>query len=99
MNNDKLREEWEKVCDTRNYKSGRYRRLIGSPVHDPHYYPESEYELDADKVADWWLEKMKAERERFVDRSKNVAQPQDAGWEDSQRTVRLSDIISLLGDK
>lgn len=57
---DKLRKEWEKSINPKNYEKGRYSDLIGtenSPLGSVRY-AESEYELDSDKTFDWIITRM-----------------------------------------
>lgn len=35
-------------------------------------------------------------RAELVEKVKQIAMPKDAGWEDSQKTVRLNDLLDLL---
>jgi hypothetical protein len=63
---ESLREEWERVSDSDNYQTGEYRYLLNSPVHDPMNYPESAYELDPEKVADWWLDKLSSLKQELL---------------------------------
>lgn len=64
-----LKMEWEKACDPDTYAKVDHRRLMSDPTCPlyPEWYPESSYELDEEKTADWWLTRLKADRRAVVE--------------------------------
>ncbi len=62
------RELWNNITDIGNFTVGEFHRLNipeNSPLC-PDWYPESSYELDIDKTADYWLQRISAILEEKV---------------------------------
>jgi len=55
--NKDLREKWKKACDHRIYAKDTRDILDvdGTCPLKPEEYPESRYEIDADRAADWFI--------------------------------------------
>ena len=50
---EKIVADFEAKTDAKNFPTEEYHRKGGDHLLDPEWYPESDYELDRDKIIDW----------------------------------------------
>ena len=50
---EKIVADFEAKTDAKNFPTEEYHSKGGDHLLDPEWYPESDYELDRDKIIDW----------------------------------------------
>lgn len=102
----KVLKEFDEKIDSSNFPVGKYHHLEGEHLLDPEWYPESQYEIDPEKVKDLitsalasrdeiWRKRIEGKRGNL--RAMNKTDP--LGFEQIMAySQALDDLLAVEGD-
>lgn len=98
-----IAEEFERLTDPEQFEhNGEWHSLVGESLLDPTWYPESEYELDRDKIKDFLVNALSQQEAELLGLIQSWAKgdaKRDFGYEQKACLNRLQAFLHSLREK